>query len=250
MRKSLGLAALVVALSFSFTPKVDAALILAVDINGVQFCATDNDAACGFGTQLFDQNPLAGVLSLDTTNVGGVIVEGSIHREIFGPPTNSLRSSSLTITNTLGVTANVQATIGATGFTAPATELTTTGSGTWGPSSQGSSTIYSYWFDAANMQSGQTATDREGVNMFQFSDTANIPDESFSQDGGPFLINALSPFALALGFDMQLLAGDSLDARGQAASTDVQAVPEPMSMLLLGTGLVGGGYLRRRRQKA
>jgi hypothetical protein len=249
MRKSF-VSVLVLTFVLAFVPKASADLILAVDVNGSQFCATDNDSACAFGTQLLDQNPLLGVLSLATTTVGGVQVEGSIHRAIFGPPTDSLRSSSLTITNLLASTALVQASIGANDFTAPATELTTTGSGTWGPSSQGSSTTYTYYYDASNTQSATTATDRQGALMFSFSDTATSPDESFSQDGGPFAINALSAFGMTLGFDMTLLGFDSLDARGQAASADVTAVPEPMSMLLLGSGLIGGGYLRRRQKKA
>jgi hypothetical protein len=250
MRKSLGIASLVVALALSFAPKVDAALILAVEINGQQFCATDNDSLCSFGTQLSDQNLALGVLSLDSTTIGGVTVEGSIHRSIFGPPTNTLRSSSLTITNTLGTTANIQASIGATDFVYPSLFATTTGSGTWGTASQGSSLTYTYYYDAANNQGGDTATDRPGLLLDTFMDTALIPDDSFDHDGGPFPINALSAFSMTLGFDMTLLGFDSLDSRGQAMSTDVQAVPEPMSMFLLGTGLVGGGYLRRRQKKA
>jgi hypothetical protein len=249
MRKSF-VGVMVLAFVLAFVPKVDAALILAVDINGQQFCATDNDAACSFGTQLLDQNGAVGVLSLDSTTIGGVTVEGSIHRSIFGPPTNTLRSSSLTITNTLGTTANVQASIGATDFTSPAQFATTTGSGTWGSASQGSSLTYTYYYDAANTQGGDTATDRPGLLLDTFSDTALIPDDSFDHDGGPFGIFALSPFAMTLGFDMTLLGFDSLDSRGQAMSTDVQAVPEPMSMILLGSGLLGGGYLKRRRNKA
>jgi hypothetical protein len=55
---------------------------------------------------------------------------------------------------------------------------------------------------------------------------------------------------MTLGFDMTLLGGDSLISRGQSEFKDIAAVPEPMSMLLLGSGLIGGGYLRRRQRKA
>ena len=90
MRKSFVF--LVLAFLAAFAPKADAALILAADINGNPICAADNDIPCFYGVQLEDQNPAEGILSLDTTTIGGVTVEGSLHTSskgvVVGDPTS------------------------------------------------------------------------------------------------------------------------------------------------------------------
>lgn len=251
MRKSfVGLLALTVFLAL--TPKADAALILAVDVNGDQACAADNNTGCSFGTVLLDLNPTIGILSLGSTVLGGVDVQGSLHTQQTDPGINQLSSSSLSITNLLQTTAVIQAAIGGTDFVPTATFAELSGSGTW-VSSLGSSTTFSYYNDPTNQQGAETPQDRPGDLLASFTDTSTggFNDAfSFHQDG--IGVSDLNPFSMTLGFDMNLLGGDSLISRGQTIFKDQQVseVPEPMSMILLGSGLLGGGGYLKRRKKA
>jgi len=249
--KKIFLVALIAIATLSIGRPASADLFLAGDIDGLPgFCATDNNTICTYGVQLLDVNADPDVLELDTTTVGGLTVNGSIHTSIFGPPTNLLDSSSLSIINELGGVGSVlvEASISATDFVGPAATASTTGSGTWGLNSQGSSTTYEYFVDGTNTQGGATGTDRPGILIDTFTDSAVTAIDSYSHNGGPFAINMMSAFSMTLGFDLTLLDGDSLISRGQSSIADVTAVPEPMTMLLVGAGLIGGGARLRRRK--
>jgi hypothetical protein len=222
-------------------------LQLAGDINsGTLFCATDNNVACAHGIQLTDLNPTAGILDLGTISLGGLTVEGSLHTETFGPPVNILSSSSLTITNDTAAAVTLASSIGANNFVGPTSFVANTGSGTW-VTAAGSSADYSFYVDAANGQGGETALDRPGLLVSAFNDTAVGAVDSFSVNGGPFPMVLNTPFSMTLGFDMTLLPGSQLISRGQSQVADVAAVPEPLSLSLLGHGLAGLGWRRRRR---
>jgi hypothetical protein len=241
---------LVGALALGAAPRAEADLIFAATVGGVNVCATDNNSPCLFGLQLMDQNPLAGTLSLLTVNVGGLLLEGSLHTQFTasGAPgsQNILNSSSLSLVNATIAPISFQATLGATDFVGPVNEAFTTGSGTW-VNSAGSSINLTWYNDALNRQSGENATDREGLLVDTFADVAGLGIDSFSHNGGPFAVVDPPLFSMALGFEGTMLAGSSLISRGQSEVKPVADVAEPGTVLLLGAGLAGLARRLRRR---
>ena len=247
MRKLyVGLLAIVFGLSV--VPRADAALILAGDIQGLLFCASDNNIGCSNGTVLTDTDPALGVLALGVTSIAGVTVNGSVHTVVVGPPTNLLDSTSLSIINTNPTPITARLSVSATDFVGPVSEASATASGTWGNGSQGSSVLLTWWNDNTNQQGAETTFDRPGLLVDTFSDTANAQIDSFSHNGGPFAVSDTGAFSMTLGLDMTLLGNDSLISRGQSEIKDVAAVAEPTTMLLLGAGLLGGGAKLRKRK--
>ena len=96
----------------------------------------------------------------------------------------------------------------------------------------------------------KTPDDRPGQLIDTFFYIAEGGSDSFSYDNELAFSDVL-PFSMTLGFDLTLLGGDSLISRGQTIDKEIipAAIPEPMSMLLLGSGLISGGYLKRRQSK-
>ena len=243
MKKTL--ASLIVALAFAiFASSAHAALMLAGLVAGVPFCAADNNAACGAG-QIGDLNPAIGIVSLPTTVIGGLTIEGSLHASIFGPPTNALNSSSLSITNNTGSTVNAEVAIGQTGYPGPAPFVESSGSGTWF-AAPGSTINMTWYADAANQQGGQTFNDLPGILMCSFADLAGAGVDSFSTNCSVAPFGAAGPFSMSMGFNLGLVAGGSLISRGQNEITELAAVPEPATMMLLGTGLLAAFRYRKR----
>ena len=247
MRNRVTASVMTLGLILMLAPRADAApLTIAGNVNsGTLFCATDQNVACVYGTQVLDLNPTVGILDLGTAMIGGLLIEGSLHSEANGPALNVINSSSLTIQNTTAGQITLESTISADGFPGPTSFIANSGSGTW-QTAEGSFATYSFYADALNAIGASTATDRPGTLISTFNDTAVGLVDSFAVNYGPAPFGAAGPFSMTLGFDMLLEGSGRLISRGQTQVTDVAAVPEPVSLSLLGLGLAGLAYRRRR----
>lgn len=244
MRRVVG--ALVLTVGLLWAVPAHAALVLAGTIGGVNFCATDNNVVCGFGTQLTDIDPTGNRISLAPALIGGLDIQGSLYTQTIGTH-NVLNSGSLLIENNTAGAISGSLAVGGTGFLGPITEANISGSGTWEDAA--GSTIFMRWFnDPTNTQGAlNPGAVQPGILLNTFGHVAGAGTDSFSHtlNGIPVLDPAL--FGMTLQFDLTLAAQGNLVSRGQTITKDQQLVPEPGSMALLGLGLVGVATKLRRR---
>lgn len=224
-----------------------AALLLAIDTNGVQACASDNNVGCTFGTTILDVNASVNTMAFggDPVIVGGLSVLGSAQTATFGPPYNILNTSSFQVTNTSAVTQTGAIAVSQTGFTAPVDFTAASGSGTL-ELAVGSSITMEWWADAANGQGALTSTTRPGVLVHTCTITATTLAQAIACDSGPVAVSFANPFSMTLYTAFSLTPGGTLVGRSQTEVSEV-TVPEPALMALVGMGLLGAGFSRRRR---
>jgi hypothetical protein len=247
LSRTLQILAFTAALGAAYTPNANAALILSAMVGGVQICATDNNAACGFGMQIPDVDPAVGVLSLGAAPVvvGGLAVSGSLHTQIIGP-LNILNSASLSVANTTGAPLTASVAVGATGFSGPATSATASGSGTF-VNAIGSTITLNWCNDPTNSQGAETNLDRPGLCFSPFTFPTTLNPQSYSTNQS-MAVNDPSLFSMTVAFDLTLVGGGSLISRGQSEiKPQPQAVPEPATIMLLGSGLFATAAAARRR---
>lgn len=251
-RKTLVAVGAAAALGLAVPSPARAALLLATTVNGVNYCAVDNDAfVCGFGTQITDTDPTAGSLALGSAgspvDLNGLIVSGSLHTATVGA-LNVLNSSSLNVTNSTGGDITAQVSVSATDFTGPVTQYSAAGSGTW-QTAAGSSIDMSWFNDPTNDQGAETSADRPGNMVHSFAHLATNPlSEAFSTDTGLQNLAVPDPalFSMTVGFDFTLVSGGELISRGQTLLKPLAAVPEPASLALFGLAAIA--FARKRRQ--
>jgi len=241
---------LVAAIGMASAPRAEATLILAGMFDGVAFCATDNNVACGFGIQIPDVSAVVGRLELADQTIGGLQVNGSLQTQtiaLLAGQNNVLNTGSLSVINGTGAAVAGSLAIGATSYIGPSTQAFASGSGTW--QSAGGSTINMTWYnDPTNTQGATAPNVRPGTQIASFFDLASNPVDSFSSGTlGPFAVNDGALFGMTLGVDFNLIAGGQLINRGQ---TEIKPrnVPEPLTMTLLGLGFCGVGAAFRRRR--
>ena len=239
------------------TPRAEGGALLAISTGGVfsvscdntlAFSATNCSAAAGFATAV-NSNTIVFTGPVTGYSVGSISVTGN---QPGNPTAGNVLDVKFAISHISGVD-DLTVDFGGSQFTQPVGPglfLSASDSGSFGQSAATDFLNFQAWGRATNdlIVPGGTATAISppcipGAGLTTSCSTVS-PDVAFNRGAGPYALTGREVLHLALG---ELPA--TVNATIAANATPSGVVPEPTSLLLFGTGLMGLAARARRRMR-
>jgi len=199
------------------------------------------------------------VIAIGAGNTGPIFFTGEFASSTVGPPLNILNTSATSISNTSTTdTFLLVAALSGMNFVGPDNQISLTASGTW--EGTAGSTFTSQWYNDPTNTLGADCvnplpnclpltTPGNLVGSFTSDPAIGLTSSyAYSPPTGPLAIPDTGLFSMTEFWTYTLAPGGSLVSRGQTELKSFASIPEPSTLLVFGTGLVGFGLMRRRRR--